>query len=503
MKKDSFVISYRKLNSFLNSKRISIIVLLVVLVSFLPLFYLAPYVHAAGDDYGYGAPTRAVWLETKSLIEVFKTAIIEVKGVYRSWQGTWFSVFLFSLQPEVFHHEGYIIVPFLLIGSFILGSSYFLYCIFVKILKFNKSQYIILTGIYLFLGAQFIPRTRSAFFWYNGGVHYMLPHAIALISICFALKYIKNSRTLYLLLASIGCALLGGSNYLSALLAWIGIFYLFVYSVYNKSSKWWLIGPLTVETIGLVVSALSPGNKARGGEEFGFSITKIFATIWQAIDLGMETAIGWVVEKPLIVVGLLIAAIFAWEAVSSMEVNIKFEHPLIFVIFMTGIYFAMFAPEVYAGVEVSGGVPNNEFLVFLLIIYLNLIYCMGWIYEKIFVKKERDKKESLLKYQMYIKIPMIILLMLLTVMFRRGIKDTVAYECYDFVVSGTLEDYNTQMNARLKVLLDDSIKEAVLPQMYPEWGPFMHMEILTDEEAWTNTVVAQFYQKDSVLGIAK
>ena len=75
---------------------------LVFLTSLVPALYLTGYVHATGDDFGYGALTHAAWLDTHSLLEVFRAACETVRNYYTGWQGTWFSVFLFTLQPEVF-----------------------------------------------------------------------------------------------------------------------------------------------------------------------------------------------------------------------------------------------------------------------------------------------------------------------------------------------------------------------------------------------------------------
>lgn len=66
-------------------------------ISLLPILYLCRYVHATGDDYGYGTLTHAAWLDTHSLIEVLKAAVETVKDYYGAWQGTWWSVFF--IQP--------------------------------------------------------------------------------------------------------------------------------------------------------------------------------------------------------------------------------------------------------------------------------------------------------------------------------------------------------------------------------------------------------------------
>ena len=54
----------------LGKRQVAICSVAVFLLSMLPLLYMCKYVHASGDDYGYGAWTHAAWLDTCSLWEV-------------------------------------------------------------------------------------------------------------------------------------------------------------------------------------------------------------------------------------------------------------------------------------------------------------------------------------------------------------------------------------------------------------------------------------------------
>lgn len=72
---------------------------------------------------------------------------------------------------------------------------------------------------------------------------------------------------------------------------------------------------------------------------------------------------------------------------------------------------------------------------------------------------------------------------------------------YDYVVSGQAEDFKEQIASQMELLLDESVKEAYLVPINPEQGPLMHMPVTTDENAFTNRVVREFYGKDKVVMI--
>jgi len=72
------------------------------LISLLPVCRLAFYAHPAGDDYAYGVAAHLAWTDTHSLSAVLAAAVSNVKGYYTSWQGTYSSIFLMSLQPAIF-----------------------------------------------------------------------------------------------------------------------------------------------------------------------------------------------------------------------------------------------------------------------------------------------------------------------------------------------------------------------------------------------------------------
>ena len=106
---------YDKLCRFLSINKIAVFMGIIFLVSLLPVCYLSFVNRASGDDLGYGTYTRIAWMSTHSLLAVAKAIGRTIRQFYYGWQGTWFSIFLFTLQPEVFSDRAYVIVAFIMI----------------------------------------------------------------------------------------------------------------------------------------------------------------------------------------------------------------------------------------------------------------------------------------------------------------------------------------------------------------------------------------------------
>lgn len=485
----------------LNHKVIAVLLLIVLAVSLIPVLYLSGYVHATGDDYGYGYRTHHAWLDTRSLLQVFTAAADTVKVYWKSWQGTWFTIFCMTFQPEVFSKDAYWIVPWMMLTVIFVSTSLVLYEFLVR--KMNTALSTFWSVVILVYAAMvhFFPSTKSGIFWYNGTTHYIIPYGLAMIAVYCFLRYAEHSVPGWFLGALICMTALGGSSYLAALLAPIILIYIWIW--YGKKNKkvFWLAIPLALEGVGLYISFIAPGNAVRGGADFGLGFDKVILTILQCFIEGVKTFGIYLCEKPAAVFALILAAVLVFDCLVQQEKAVcRFRYPLLFSGLMFATWCAMFAPGLYAGVEVSGGVPNMIWQIFVLTFLACLVYWAGWLAAKI---KERAWTGPAGKLKGYIYIGVLFIGMIWVYMNKGTIKETTFFTCYEFISSGQADDYNEQMEERLAILLDDSIKEAELPAMNSEQGPFMHMEVLQDPEAWTNSVVKQFYRKEKVVEVPR
>ncbi len=500
-----------KLTHLLNGRMLLWVLLVIFILSLVPVLGLAGVNHATGDDLGYGRLTREAWLTTHSQVAVLQAAAETVKQYYYSWQGTWFSIFLFALQPEVFSHKAYVIVPFLMLGIW-LGATWLLTrYLLVKKAGFSRNAFGILFVLFAMLGIQFVPSTKSAIFWYNGTAHYVVPYALALLGIYFYLRFTEREKTSRGIGAYIGLAisllLLGGANYQAALLAPI-VMVLFALVQWNDREKRkravWCLFPLVLEGAGLLISMKSPGNKVRGGETFGFNIGTVIETILACFVKGVTQSVEYVTTHPLFVLFFAVAAVVIWSMIKERGTQNRYPLPGVFVGLSYCVYCAMFAPEIYAGVEVSGGVYNMNYYMFLFMVFSDMIYLEGALYGWLSGRRAADRisaDDTHVRRKVFLGWIALAAACGFLLVFRSDIKQTTAYVSLDYIRSGQAADFKEQMDYQLSVLLDDEVKEVVLPQINDFQGPLMHMPLTDHPEAFTNSVTMQFYGKDSVVAV--
>lgn len=309
---------YTKLTQRITMLHLAILSGAAFLISILPELYLTTVNRAAGDDHGYGSLTHAAWVASHSLWEVFKAAGRTIIEYYESWQGTWFSIFLFTLQPEVFHESAYVFVTAGTLAVWILCTSLLLYELLVKTVGFSKSGFIVTDALFLLIGMQFVPGRQASMFWYNGIIHYTLPFNMCLLLGFLLIRYVKTLKWGYWAGITVLLALLGGSNYQSALFALI-ISVLFMAAAYGRTGKkrfGALLFPILLLIVGLIISMKAPGNKVRGGADFGFSVVKAIQTIVRAFGRGIRFFGTIADEQPLLLVGLVLMLVIVIYAVS-------------------------------------------------------------------------------------------------------------------------------------------------------------------------------------------
>lgn len=492
----------------ITNRRIAAVSVGIFVASMLPIWYLAFYARPSGDDYGYSALTHSAWINTHSLVEVFKAAVVTVKQNYAGWNGDWFTTFLFSLMPEVFVPYSFWIVPYIMTLAVIAATFYFMREICVQSMAMPAADYLIYTSVLLVACYQFIPSTAIGMYWYVGATHYMLPYAAGLTGIAYALKFFRTGRYRYMIGLTLCAFMIGGSSYFTSLL--LLMFLAFAGGIFAKKEGkkvFWLILPFLVCLTGFIIQCKAPGNAVRGGTEFGFDGSLAVYTIFESLRRGAAMIGEWAQGKTVVFVLLFLIAIFGLESMCAavQKRSRKYPLPLLFTVMMYGFYSAMFAPEVYSevfdSIEISLGPETIQYFTFLVTAMITIWYWEGWAVTKIKDGRHASELFSVIgnKFRSRVLFPVIAAAGLLVILNHGWLSDCVDRQVYEYVSSGQAEDFRAQIRSQMDILLDDSVKEAYLVPINPEQGPLMHMPVTTDENAFTNRVVRNFYGKEKVV----
>lgn len=420
-----------------------------------------------------------------------------VRQYYSGWQGTWFSVMMFSLQPEVFSDRAYVVVAFLMLFLWI-GSTFYLFReILAGSMKLDKWAWLLVSVWFLIISIEFIPSTKSAIFWFNGGVHYMLPFAMCQMTAAWLIKYSREYKKHVFFGITVFMALLGGSNYQAALFVLITACYTIaaVWVLKKDGRILWLLLPVGMELTGLVFSMKAPGNKVRGGEDFGFSVVRGTKTIASCFLTGIRDIGTYAEERPLVFAGLILLFIIFVVIFTCRKEAVSFQHPILLLGMLFCLYSAMQAPAIYAGVGVSGGVHNMNFQVFLLTICGIIMMTAEKIGAKI---RERAKEKAVFQVKRMVLLPGILVCLVISFFCRSNIKASTSFVCLRYIASGEAADYKKQMDLQTRLMEDKQVKDVVVPFINDVQGPLMHMPVTDNPDAWTNSVTAAFYGKNSV-----
>lgn len=498
MKMKSFIVNwYNKIQNFLSLRNITWMALIVFVLMLLPICYLSFVNRASGDDYGFGVYCRIAFVNTHSLLEVWNGIVRIIKEVYSGWQGTWFSIFLFAIHPEVFSDKAYVVTTFIMLFLWI-GSTIVLFKeILVRQMLLNKNSVWIIILLFLIISIQYVPSTKSSLFWYNGCAHYLVPFAMGQFLIFLLLRFIDMYKMKFYFWICVFMALLGGSNYQAALFALIVAVYVGIMNYVKEKDKHilLLLLPIVLELIGLIISIKAPGNKVRAGEDFGLSFSKAIETIGFSFIKNFMEIGDYFQEKPIMIIGLFVLFMILLEVFKQSERRKKISYPIIRVLALICLQSAMQAPEIYAGVEVSRGVENMNYWIFLLTVLGIMLILADSITKKIQASDKMLHK--------CLVIPGLVVCIILIILVKGNLKDSTTYVCLRYIVSGEAAAYKEQMDLQTRLLIEDKTGNVILPFINDVQGPLMHMPVTSNSEAWTNKVTGNFYEKESIVAMPR
>ena len=558
-----------------NSLRLPAVISVALFVlTLIPIILIAPFGHATGDDLGYGAHVMQALRDGAGIAGALSNIAGEIVSKWYTWQGTWASIFLFCIEPSVFGERLYTIVPLLAVAMFCIGTGYFLYHFLTRVMRISRSAFVTIFSLLSILAIQYMPYMRGGIFWYTSVAHYLIPYCAAMVSAVFADRFLQTGQNKYLAGMCLLMAYLGGASYPAIVLSLELTLLLILYAAADgrMSRRCLLILlPLALMLAGFAVSAAAPGNKVRGGEGFGSrGAAGIVMVIVNSIKVCAVRGAGYFLRARPLILLLPITLGFAAEGydacgeaspavIASSAGSIPaagavpdqltpgvcgvkglprlrpfLQHPVTVAVLCFLIAAGVYAPEVYSAVDVSGGVPDTEYFVTLVMLVVALSYAGCALRLRAdraahragsAARQQDDQAGSATRQQEayacsaarqqvayagfatrqhVLNMLMFFGALVLCAIFGKHlIGGSVDYTCYTFWKSGQLSDYTRQMEEKLSILQNDDTGDVLVPEMNNEQGPFMCMAEIGDPDNFNNVSSAAFYGKRSVTAVPR
>jgi len=466
--------------SYKNIKWLSVAALALLLIPMLCLsFYAAP----AADDFSFGTPAHRAFVESGSVLAAVSAAAGKVAEVYFSWQGTFSAIFLMAIQPAVFSEGLYWLTTFVMLAALSMGSFLFCRAFFSGILGLDKQLSDIITVMLLLLSSQLLPSPVQGFYWFNGSVYYVFFHGLMLTALALGIGLVKKGGSWRLVILCLLALILGGGNYVTALISAVLWFFAEAFLLYTKKDWKKLLLPGLLLLVAFAVNMAAPGNAMRQAAQA--ESCGVVEAVLLSFRSGISYSLEWLklpVLGAMVFVGIL-------SAPALRGCAFKFRVPGLVTLFSYCIISAMFCPPIYAMGNI--GEPrllNIIYFAWLLALAINLVYWLGWALSR--------KGAGSLKFG-----PLLLACALLLAAFALPILSGERYTsvlALSSLRSGEARAYHDAALRRFAVLNDDSVKEARI-EPYPS-QPYLlfYTDIVDDPEGWENIDMASFYGKDSV-----
>ena len=466
------------------------LLLALLIASLVPLLLLGRYDWPSSDDYCYAYLPHEALLQGGSFWgEVWHT----MWGYYKSWQGTFTALGLMSVTPLTFSEYLYWLTPVVMLASLCIGTFKLTDTLVRRGLGATWRQTVFVAAPMLLLSIQFVPSPKDSFYWWNGAVYYTFTYGIMLLLVerFTALKLAQSRRQmLWAVLPGILAAILvGGSNYVSALLATLigGLFLLWF--LWKERGKF-LPGLVLFLALAIpfAISFLAPGNQVRqdsAAEPLG-AVGAVILSIFQA-GKDCLTWPNWVHVFALL---LLIPA--AWGL--TEKVKFSFPLPLFFSVFTFLLFAAQNAPHYYA---LSQAGPERlrsiVYYAFYWLIVLNLWYWMGWLRRAV-LPRVKEPEKLLRRCRQLIPV----VLVLLVVGLGRCWGSLACVRASASLADGSAAAYYQEQAARMDDLLDPNVTDPVFEPIQNRPPLLYNSDITTDPADWRNNLMRMFYHKNSV-----
>lgn len=358
----------------------------------------------------------------------------------------------------------------------------------------------------------FIYSAQSGFYWYNGGIHYVGMHGFGLlflaVSICLERAEGRTAKGLLFTASVLLAMITAGSNFVTALQGLLCLVTILLVSVVLERRKCglWLLPATAVYIIGFGLNVAAPGNSVRAQSYIGWGYGPL-----ESIGRSFLEAVKHIPEYTGLVVltVMLLLVPLIWQAVKSTDY--RFRYPGIVLAWSFCLYATGYTPSLYSlGHAGLSRTLNAVKITYLLLLFLNEIYWIGWLRQLLEKKTEQTTGQLTIQkltirngaaaWWFYVLIGVACL-----VIFRASPNQAghySSYGAYYYVHTGEAYNFHQEYLERVK-RLSGNAKNVHLPAYrFQPW--FLCMgDISEDAGNEANRSLAMWYGKDSVTLISE
>lgn len=445
------------------------------------------------DDFSH-ANTIGVFLGEENIVELFKAAVSFTIHMYKTWQGTYFSMFLQGFLSPL-NGYGEVQLAIVMVCNIILFELALILLISEVCKLFGIERHIkAFISFLALLSVLGFKAWTEIFYWFSGAVSYSFPLSVAMIAMVL---YIKNRNMFTYVAACILAFLASGGSLEVAGTSCFGILIVLFVKGFSKLKKKDYIF-FGIAVLGAMINTFAPGNFERRdvidntglhlGEAFIYSVNQVICSIEYLLY-----------QTPFLIVVILCVMIGVYVGESEEENGKRMWFNKIFVfkiIGMCAIMPVVTCFPVYLAYASPNGANFPNRCEFICILVITLVFMIMSILLGEFLKETRYIKN-------YKKLLVaLIFLFLIMPMLNESYKysSTVIYRMYNNLAMDKFKKYHDSIMDIYRGIEESESQNVVIENLPVAVDDFMDINsaLSVDSIHWANEAIAKYYGKDSV-----
>lgn len=483
-------------------KVLQVVIIVCILLLLIPVLWISRYNHPSADDFWYGSYyTRDVITSKGGIFALLCAAVKTTQVFLESWQGIYSSGVVLSLHPGIFGEKYYTLTTLFLILCLYVGLFFFVKYFFKAMEAQGGSSWLV-AAVLAFFFVETLPSPVQGLYWFNGSTNYLFFTSVLLgqIALLFSLNF-ENSRRARVLKVICGTLLvifIEGGNHVTAFAGVLIMLGFVGYDIFVRKKLTEKLLFLAVGSVCFAMNLLSPGTALRL-HEMGYQ-GSMRQTMLASLRGALDFIIGWRSWSLLCLALLLVLLLYPVLQKAVEKKIFSWKAWLVSLALSFGLFCAMLCvPYQAMGNFGAWRVLNVDYLAYELFVFLHLFYGLGCLIgRKDTFRTAFTHKIKGTSGQVSICLLAVCLLAVIGIKGGSVRGASTSLDALRQLASGEAQQYDREMNERLKLYLDDSLKEVYVQRLSVKPDILFFDDLEESPDDWRNQSVARYYHKDFV-----